>query len=447
MPQPHPTSRPVVALLSLGCAKNLVDSEHIASVLEAHGVDVVHDAGVAPVAIVNTCGFIESAREESIDTILDAGARKGPGGLSTLIVTGCMGQRYGDELADLIPEADVVLGIDADGAARAALEALGLPVPQLLSGPSVRRHRLTPSAWAYLRVADGCDNRCAYCSIPQIRGPLRSRPMEEVLEEARYLADAGVREINVIAQDTTNYGIDVYGRRRIHELLESLCGIDGFRWVRLLYCHPAHVSDELIELMGSEEKICPYVDLPLQHISDRMLAAMGRHIGRSETEALLGRLRDRVPGLALRTTFITGFPGETQADFEELLEFVREARFDRCGCFPYSSEEGTRAAGMREQVAPETAQERADMLMEAQQEIAFDLAAKREGECTTVLLEGDDDGEFRTSRSPKEAPDVDPVVLIPSDQAGAGPFCRVRIVGAIGYDCVAEVLEENCVEG
>jgi ribosomal protein S12 methylthiotransferase len=450
MPPPDASSSPTVALLTLGCAKNLVDSEHIAALLASAGVRVIHSAPEADLAIVNTCGFIEEARQESVDLILEVGAGKEAGRPRAVVVTGCLSERYGAELHEALPEADAVIGIDPQGAAQMALRLLGLPSAPLPSDVPLRSHRLTPRGWSYLRIARGCDNRCAYCAIPLIRGPLRSRPMDELLEEARYLVEEGVRELNVIAQDTANYGVDADGERRLHVLLRRLCEVAGLRWLRLLYVHPAHVYDELLDVMAGEEKVCPYLDIPLQHIADPVLARMGRKVTRAEIERLLERLRERVRGLALRTTFMTGFPGETDAHFEELLAFVRQARFERVGCFAYSREEGTPAARLPEQVPAEVAEERRDALMTAQQEIAFELAAARRGERTEVLVEegGLPEQGLWPARSPREAPDVDPVVLLTADRAPEpGQFLPVEIVGAIGYDCVAEPAEGEGADG
>ena len=429
--------RPKVALLTLGCAKNLVNSERIASLLEAGGAEVVHEPQGAGVAIVNTCGFIDAAKEESVDAILDLADKEGLVGPRTLIMAGCLSQRYGAQLREELPEVDAFVGIEPEDAARLALEALGL-APRACA--SQRARRLTPSAWSYLQISEGCDNRCAYCAIPLIRGPLRSRPEGELLDEARFLAGQGVRELNVIAQDTTAYGTDTAGEPRLHALLRGLCALDGLEWVRLLYAHPAHFYDGLIDAMADEPKLCPYVDLPLQHVSDRLLRAMGRRVTRARIEALVAELREAIPDVTLRTTFITGLPGETEEEFEELLEFVREQRFERVGCFAYSPEEDTPAAAMPDQVPTEEAEERRDLLMAAQAEIAMDLAAARAGERTRVLIEPGETGaqDVYAGRSRHEAPDVDPLIYVTSSRAlRAGDFVDVEIVGAEGYDCVA----------
>ncbi|MFO7958437.1 MAG: 30S ribosomal protein S12 methylthiotransferase RimO [Candidatus Brocadiia bacterium] len=434
--------RTKVALLTLGCAKNLVDSERIATMLDDRGVEVVHELEDAPVAVVNTCGFIDPAKEESIEVILDAAEWKQEGPGRTLIVTGCLSHRYGDELRREVPEVDVFSGIRPEEAARAALEALGLPVGTPTCGPE-RRRRMTPEAWSYLRVSHGCSNRCAYCAIPLIRGPLRSREPDEILAEARDLAEQGVRELNVIGQDTAAYGTDRPGLPGIHDLLATLCRVDGLRWIRLLYVHPAHVRDELLDVIASEDKLCPYLDMPLQHINDDVLRRMGRPATRSDVERLIERARERIPDVTLRTTFLVGFPGETEEDFGELLDFVRKVRFDRVGCFAFSAEEGTPARDMEKQVAEEVREEHRDELMAVQQEIAFELAAERVGERTDVLMEEGEplDEGLRPARSRHEAPDVDPLIYVEAPAPPVGEFAEVEIVDSLGYDCIARIVE------
>jgi ribosomal protein S12 methylthiotransferase len=435
------SARQRVAIVSLGCAKNLVDSEHIASLLEALGVEVCTDPTSAEVAVVNTCGFIDDAKEESVDAILEVADCKGKG-LRTLVVTGCLSERYADELREEIPEADVVLGVDPHMAARAVLEALDISDP-LPARCDLRAHRFTPRSWAYLRIADGCDNRCAYCVIPSIRGGLVSRPMDEILDEAERLIETGVKEINVIAQDTTAYGRD-RGRPALHKLLNrlsSLCADDV--WLRVLYTHPAHYYPELIDALASEPAICPYIDIPLQHINDRILDRMGRGVTRDDIEKLIERLRCDIPNLTLRTTFIVGFPGESEEDFGELLEFVQAARFDRMGVFTYSVEEGTAAAGFSPHVPDETKNRRRHALMMAQQDIAFEKAASRIGETATVLLEDERDPEtgFVLARSIHEAPDVDPFILVRGQPLPTeSKTIDVKIVDSLGYDSLAEVV-------
>ncbi len=436
---------PRVAIVNLGCAKNLVDSEHIGSLLQEAGVEVTTNPNNAPVVIVNSCGFIDIAKEESIDTILDIADLKSESNLHRLIITGCLTERYGSELRDLIPEADVMLGIDPHGAARAALWALGMR-NALPAQCNMRAHRFTPRAWAYLRISDGCDNRCAYCSIPTIRGPLVSRPMDEILSEAADLVAGGAREINVIAQDTTAYWRD-HGAPRLHELLRELCPVVDSGWIRLLYTHPRHYYPELIDVIADSSTIVPYLDLPLQHISDPILQNMGRGISREEIESLLHTLRSRVPGLTLRTTFLVGFPGETEEQFDELMAFVRNQQFDRMGAFKYSEEEDTPAASFSEQIDEQTQEERYRRLMDLQQEIAHENSQQRVGETTTVLVEEDREDvpdNMSVGRSVAEAPDVDPLIFIENgDDLDDGQWVDVKIIEAHGYDCIAHPVEGN----
>ena len=443
-----PLSRPRAALLTLGCAKNLVDSEHFASLLEAAGVEVCTDPARARAVIINTCGFIDPAKEESIDAILDIAALKGSGQVGAVIVTGCLSQRYAEELRERIPEADAILGIDPAGAARAALRALGVAEGALPTRCNVRAHRLTPAAWSYLKIAEGCDNRCAYCAIPSIRGRLVSRPLEGLVREARFLLKSGVKELSIIAQDTTAYGMD-RGRQELHVLLRRLCRLPGEKWVRLLYTHPAHFYPELMDVLASEPSLCPYLDIPLQHISDRILRGMGRKVTRADIERLIERLRTRIPHLTLRTTFLVGFPGETERDFAELLDFVRAVRFERLGAFVYSREEGTRAARLARQVPKKVKEARRHELMMLQKQIARELAAARLGEKTRVLIEQAASGRRPATRqagkpafgrSPHEAPDVDPVILLPGARGlKPGQMVDVEITGSAGYDCIARV--------
>jgi len=440
---------PSFSIINLGCPKNLVDAERLAAALEGAGYRLEIDPARAELILVNTCGFIEQARQESLDTIAEMMQHRLAGRCRGLVVTGCLSQRYPRSLWEQLPAVDAFLGIGGqDDIVTVCGRILdgGDQRPCLVHDPDklveeiIPRKQLTVPHSAYLKIADGCDNRCAYCAIPLIRGPLRSRPADELLDEARYLAGSGVRELNVIAQDTTAYGTDTAGEPRLHALLRDLCAVDGLEWVRLLYAHPAHFYDELIEVLADEPKLCPYVDLPLQHVSDRLLKAMGRRVTRARIEALVEELRDAVPDVTLRTTFITGLPGESEEEFEELLDFVQEQRFDRVGCFAYSPEEDTPAAAMPDQVPTEAAEERRDLLMAAQAEIAMDLAAARVGERAHVLIEPTEAGaeDVYPARSQHEAPDVDPLIYVTSTRAlKAGDFVDVEIVGAEGYDCVA----------
>lgn len=436
---PKKNMAPRVALVNLGCAKNLVDSEHIGSLLEGAGVEVTTDPTAAPVVIINSCGFIDIAKEESIDTVLDIADLKGTADLHRLIVTGCLTERYGSELRELIPEADVILGIDPHGAARAALWALGMR-NALPSKCNMRALRFTPDFWAYLRISDGCDNRCAYCSIPSIRGPLVSRPMDEILEEATDLVERGARELNLIAQDTTAYWRD-RGKPELHELLRELSDIQQDGWIRLLYTHPRHYYPELIDVIAEETPVIPYLDLPLQHISDPILKAMGRGIDREEIESLITTLRSRIPELTLRTTFLVGFPGETDSHFNELMDFVRTMRFERMGAFKYSQEEDTPAATFDNPVDEQTQQDRYHRLMDLQQQIACEINDERVGDVATVLVEENTEevpDDTTVGRSVAEAPDVDPLIFI--EDAGKlhpGQKLEVKITEAHGHDCIA----------
>jgi len=432
--------QPIVALISLGCAKNLVDSEQFASILEAAGVRVVSDLDGATVAVVNTCGFIDSAREESIDTVLEVADEKDRA-LKTLIVTGCLSQRYGEELCALLPEVDALVGTDPQETARLVLQALGMTPEAPPCGPALRSRRLTPRAWSYLRISEGCDNRCAYCAIPIIRGPHRSVPMDALLAEARALSESGVRELNIIAQDTTAYGTDL-GGPALPTLLRELCAVDGLEWVRLLYAHPAHTTQDLLDVMASEPKMCHYLDMPLQHISDRILNAMGRKVSRAVIERILEAACATMPDITLRTTFLVGFPGETEAEFDELIHFIRDVRFQRLGAFAFSPEEDTRAAEMPGQITNAERELRRNAIMLEQQSIAFQLARERVGERVRVLVEGLDlDTGYWQTRGRSEAPDVDPLVLVDTEaEMEPGAFVEVEIVSSDGYDCIAHLL-------
>lgn len=436
---------PRVGILSLGCAKNLVDSEHIGSLLEEAGVQVTTDIASAPVVIVNSCGFIDIAKEESIDAVLEVADLKETGQLRHLIVTGCLTERYGDELRELLPEADVMTGIDPHAAAREALWELGIKDP-LPSQCNLRAHRFTPRSWSYLRISEGCDNCCAYCAIPSIRGPLVSRPMDEIVAEAEDLVDQGARELNIIAQDTTAYGRE-HGKARLHQLLRRLCETEHDGWIRLLYTHPAGYYPELIDVLAEQEAICPYLDIPLQHVADPILERMGRGVQRSEIEELIGTLRDRIPNLTLRTTFLVGFPGETDEDFQELMDFARRVRFERLGAFRYSKEEDTRASEFEDQVREDIREERYHELMQLQREIAFETAAERIGQHTTVLVEEDQvEGaeDQAIARSPAEAPDVDPIVFIEdAEDLRRGQMVEVEIIDSFEYDCIARPIRRN----
>jgi ribosomal protein S12 methylthiotransferase len=419
-----------VHLASLGCAKNLIDSERILARFAAAGAIVGAPPEEAEIIIVNTCGFIEPAKRESIDTILDYARYKEEGNCQRLIVMGCLAQRYSEELRQGLPEVDGVFGLNQD---EEILAACGF-TQTCDSG----RFLLTPSHTAYLRISDGCDNRCTYCTIPLIRGSYQGRPAGEIINEAEELVERGVREINVIAQDTTVYGAEAPGGMRIHDLLARLGKIPDLHWLRLLYTHPAHFPDGMIDAYAQIPKLSPYVDLPLQHLNDDILRRMARGATRDESLRLIERLRARVPGIAIRTTFIAGFPGETDEQFNELLQYVREIEFDHLGVFPYSQEEDTPAALMPGQVPEEVKEERVAELMLAQQEIVFARNASLVGSRMEVVIDapGDKDGVW-LARSRTQAPDVDSITFVEGKGLSVGEFIEVEVTGADGYDLIA----------
>ena len=439
----------VVSMVSLGCAKNLVDSERMLAALEAGGYTLTADPADAEIAIVNTCGFIQSAKEEAIDTILELAELKKTGSLKKIVVTGCLAERYKEEVAEQFPEADAVIGIgDQPEIVRVLNEITeGLRVTQFapkncmpLTGDRIIA---TLPFMAYLKIAEGCSNGCTYCAIPAIRGKFRSVPMEDVLAEAKTLAASGVTELLVIAQDTTRYGEDLYGESRLPELLKALCKIEGFRWIRVLYCYPERISDALIDVIANEPKIVKYMDIPVQHCNDEVLKNMRRKCTAEMLRALFAKLRSRVPGITLRTTLLVGFPGETEAQFNELAEFVQEMRFDRMGCFAYSEEEGTVAARMEHQVDEDIRQHRAELLMEQQMQIAAELNAERVGTETEAVIEDyDSEAGFWLARTAADAPDIDGRLYLAGgpEQYAVGQYVRVRIVSTVDdYDLMGEV--------
>lgn len=427
-----------INVITLGCSKNTVDSEHLMARLAAAGYEVVFDSerADADTVVINTCGFIGDAKRESIETILAAAAAKQAGRVKHLFVIGCLSERYADELRAEIPEVDDYFGArDWSG----IIAALGAESRDDLA---TERMLTTPDHYAYLKISEGCNWLCGYCAIPLIRGKHVSVPIETVLEEARRLAARGVRELMVIAQDTTYYGIDLYGRRRLADLLTELCRIDGIEWVRLHYAYPASFPDEVIDTMACEPKICKYLDIPFQHISDRMLSAMKRRHTKAEAMDLVRRLRERIPDIALRTTLLVGYPTETEADVAELEEFVREARFDRLGVFPYSEEEGTYSAeNLPDDVPDEEKQRRADRIMALQERISLENNLARVGRVMRVVVDSRQ-GDYYVARSEYDSPEVDQEILIPA--AGRrllrGRFYDVRITGAEDYDLYAEAI-------
>ena len=426
-----------INVITLGCSKNTVDSEHLMARLAAAGYEVLFDSDRtdAKVVVINTCGFIGDAKQESIDMILRAAAAKQAGKIERLFVVGCLSERYADELRAEIPEVDDYFGARTwDGIVR----ALGASEDPALA---TERRLTTPKHYAYLKISEGCNWKCGYCAIPLIRGGHVSVPMEELEEEARKLAGQGVRELMVIAQDTTYYGIDLYGRRMLAELLRRLCRIDGIEWIRLHYAYPAGFPDEVIEAMASEPKICKYLDIPFQHISDAQLASMHRRHTKAEAMELIGRLRGAIPDLALRTTLLVGYPGETEADFEELLAFVREVRFERLGVFPYSEEEGTWSAeNLRDDIPETIKQQRAERVMALQNEISLENNRRRVGRTERVIIDSRQ-GDWYVGRTQYDSPEVDQEILIPASERRLlrGHFYDVTVTSAADYDLDGEI--------
>ncbi len=438
-----------VGMVQLGCAKNQVDGEMLMASLKAAGYELSDDAALADVAIVNTCGFIATAQKESIDEILELCQLKKEGRIQKIVVTGCLAERFQEEIMKEIPEVDGVFGIGANAEiAKWIGEVLKgkktTAFPDKLQMPLCGARELsTPSYFAYIKIAEGCDNNCTYCAIPMIRGGFRSRTMESIVEEARGLVEDGAKELILIAQDTTRYGIDLYGEYKLPALLKELCKLDGLRWLRILYCYPDCFTDELIDVIASEEKVVKYVDLPLQHASAKVLKRMGRHGDRATLTALIEKMRARIPGLTLRTTFITGFPGETEEDFTELAEFVKEIKFDRMGCFAYSQEENTPAARLPEQIDEEVKEQRAEYIMETQMVIQEEQSEQFVGQTLEVLVEGFDRyAECYFGRSAMDAPDIDGKVFIEKPEAGKlvfGSMVPVLIDSAIDGDLFGTV--------
>ena len=427
-----------IDIVTLGCSKNLVDSERLMRQLESVGYEVAHDAEqlTGDIAVVNTCGFIADAQEESINMILELAQRKTDGDLKKLYVMGCLSERFMDELDREIPEVDRYYG-KFDWTR--LLEDLGHEYNQSIAN---ERHVTTPSHYAYLKISEGCSRKCAYCAIPIITGAHRSRPMEEILDEVRNLVAQGVKEFQVIAQELTFYGLDLYKERRIAQLVEAIADTPGVEWIRLHYAYPTDFPMELLKVMCEKDNVCKYLDIALQHISDNMLGAMHRHITKDETYALIEEIRKQVPGIHLRTTLMVGFPGETDEDFDELMQFVRWARFERMGAFAYSEEQGTPSARLYEDNVPEEVkQERLSRLMRLQQRISAEIQEEKVGKEQRVVIDREE-GEWFIGRTEFDSPEVDPEVLIPSSAEGvvAGEFYNVRITQADDFDLYGEVL-------
>jgi len=436
-----------VSFISLGCAKNLVNTEQMMALCRDAGHTLLEEPAGADVVVINTCGFIDSAKEEAIDTILAAAQLKAEGRVRKILVTGCLTQRYQQEILTELPEVDGIMGTGSYGEIVAALEELmGGGHPCRFASIHGRidefdRVLTTPKHYAYLRIAEGCDNHCAYCVIPSLRGRYRSRRMEDVLAEAKKLADAGVRECIVIAQDITRYGIDLYGERKLAALLRELCKLD-FHWIRLHYLYPDEFTDELIDTIADEEKVLPYLDIPIQHCNDKVLKAMNRRGDKAELLALFRKLRARIPGLVLRTSLIAGLPYEDEAAFEELCEFLQEVRIERAGVFPYSPEEGTPAAKM-ERVDTDEAERRADLIVDVQSRIMDDFNDSRMGGVTEVLCDGfDNQAMMFVGRSYAESPDIDGRIYFTADhEVEAGQFVPVRITAAMDGELTGELAE------
>ena len=438
-----------ILFISLGCDKNLVDSEVMLGLLDKKGYQIVDSEEDADIIVVNTCCFIHDAKEESIQTILEMAEYKKEGKLKALIVTGCLAQRYQQEIIDEIPEVDAVLGTTSyDHIVEAVEEALAgnghVVLEDVDALPDVKEKRLvtTGGHYAYMKIAEGCDKHCTYCIIPKLRGNYRSVPMEKLLAEAKDLADLGVKELILVAQETTVYGKDLYGEKSLHKLLRELCKISGIQWIRILYCYPEEIYDELIQTIKEEKKVCHYLDLPIQHASDAVLKRMGRRTSKAQLVEIIEKLRKEIPDISLRTTLITGFPGETQEQHEELKDFVDEMEFDRLGVFTYSPEEDTPAATMTEQIPEEVKEDRQAELMELQQEIAFDLAEDMVGREVLVMIEGKvADENAYVGRTYKDAPNVDGLIFINTDEElMSGDFARVRVTGALEYDLIGELI-------
>lgn len=440
-----------ILFISLGCDKNLADSEEMLGLLTAGGHEITDDETQADAIVINTCCFIKDAKEESVETILEMAEYKKTGSCHALVVTGCMAQRYQKEIIQEVPEVDAVLGTTSYGDIVKALEeaAAGNHFEEFrdidyLPDTGSKRVLTTGGHFGYLKIAEGCDKHCTYCIIPKLRGRFRSVPMERLVAQAEDMAEQGVKELILVAQETTVYGKDLYGKKSLHILLKKLCEIRGIRWIRVLYCYPEEIYDELIETIRDEKKICHYLDIPIQHASDRILKRMGRRTSKQELIDIIGKLRKEIPDIVLRTTLITGFPGETEEDHEELKEFVDEMEFDRLGVFTYSPEENTPAAEMADQVPEEVKEERRDELMELQQEISYDRGQDRIGQELLVMIEGKvADESAYIGRTYGDAPKVDGYIFVQTGELlMTGDFAKVRVTGALEYDLIGVLGDE-----
>lgn len=435
-----------ILLISLGCDKNLVDSEFMLGKLTEKGFEIVDDESEAEVIVINTCCFIHDAKEESIETILEMAQYKKTGALKALVVCGCLAQRYHDEIKEEIPEVDAIIGTTAyEDIVNAVMEAFSGHFSEKLKNidylPSQNAKRIysTGTEYSYLKIAEGCDKHCTYCIIPKLRGSYRSVPMEDIIKQAEYLAECGVKELIIIAQETTIYGKDIYGENKLTGLLDRLCKVPGIKWIRLLYAYPEEITEELAYAIRDHEKICNYIDMPIQHCSDNILKRMGRRTSKAELLEKIAMLRRSVPDIALRTSLITGFPGESEKDHKELVEFIKNVRFDRLGVFKYSAEENTPAASFEDQIPEDVMDERFDELMSIQQEIAFEKARKRVDDVVEVMIEGEiPEEEVYIGRTRIDAPNIDGCVFLPmTEKFMTGDICRARVTGARDYDLLA----------
>ena len=437
-----------IGMVSLGCSKNLVDSERMLHKIKKRNYILTTDSGMADIVVVNTCGFIQSAKEEAIDTILELCTLKTEGQIKKIIITGCLTERYKEEAAELFPEVDAVIGIGSN-------EDIVDIIDRVLSNERVvefkEKSRLaltgeriisTLPFFAYLKIAEGCSNCCTYCAIPSIRGPFRSVSMEEVLKEATWLSENGVTELIVIAQDSTKYGFDIYGESKLPELLNKLCEIDSLKWIRVLYCYPERITDELIDVISKQEKIVKYMDIPIQHSDENILKSMNRRGSALELKNLINKIRLKIPDVTIRTTVITGFPGETEEQFNSMAEFIKEMQFDRLGAFAYSEEEGTKAATFENQIDEEIRAHRADIIMQQQQLISENKNQKKIGETLESVVEGFDKwGECYFGRTQSDAPDIDGKIFFTSDRKlEIGQYVKVKITDSLDYDLIGEVI-------
>ena len=438
-----------IMFISLGCDKNLVDTEEMLGILGAEGYSFTNDETEADIIVINSCCFINDAKEESINTILEMAEYKNSGSLKVLVVTGCLAERYKDEIIKEIPEVDAILGTSSyDKIAEAIKSSLeGQVTKQFLDLtriPEISTNRMvtTGGYYAHLKIAEGCDKYCTYCIIPKIRGKYRSVPMERLIKQAEYLASIGVKELILVAQETTVYGVDLYGKKSLHLLLKELCKISGIKMIRVMYCYPEEIYDEFIETIAEEKKICNYLDMPIQHCSDEILKRMGRRTTKAELIAMVSKLRERIPDIVLRTTLITGFPGETEEHHEEMMQFVDEMEFDRLGVFTYSPEEGTPAASMDNQVDEELKEDWRDDIMELQQEIAFDKSESMIGRELLVMIEGKIAGEpAYVGRTYMDAPGIDGSIFVNTgEELMSGDLVKVKVTGANEYDLIGEIL-------